>query len=56
MAFSFARDSGLPKWFAHIDQRFHSPSRTIWLAVVLAFCLAIPSLGSSVAFAAATSM
>lgn len=30
--------------------------RTIWLAVTLAFILALPSLGSSVAFAAATSI
>lgn len=30
--------------------------RTIWLAVALAFILALPSLGSSVAFAAATSI
>lgn len=30
--------------------------RTVWLAVTLAFCLALPSLGSSVAFTAATSI
>lgn len=33
-----------------------SPIRTIWLAVTLAFILGLPSLGSSVAFAAATSI
>ena len=54
--FAFSRDAGLPTWFAHVDKRFQSPIRTIWLAVFLAFCLAIPSLGSSVAFTAATSI
>ena len=34
----------------------HSPIRTIWLAITLAFCLALPSLGSTVAFTAATSI
>lgn len=28
----------------------------VWLTVFLSFCLALPSLGSSVAFAAATSI
>ncbi|KAJ8613221.1 hypothetical protein MRB53_037087 [Persea americana] len=56
MMFGFARDHGIPHWFAHVDKRFKSPVRTIWLAAFLAFCLGIPSLGSSVAFTAATSI
>lgn len=56
MMFAFSRDSGLPNWFAKVDKRWRSPIRTIWLAAFLAFCLALPSLGSSVAFAAATSI
>lgn len=51
-----ARDGGIPKFFHHVDKRFRSPVRTIWLAVTLAFILALPSLGSTVAFAAATSI
>lgn len=39
-----------------MDARFKAPIRTIWLAAFLAFLLAIPSLGSSVAFSAATSI
>ncbi|KAK4547882.1 hypothetical protein LTR36_010601 [Oleoguttula mirabilis] len=35
---------------------FKSPYRTIWLAATLAFILGLPSLGSSVAFSAATSI
>ncbi|PQE07836.1 amino acid polyamine transporter I protein [Rutstroemia sp. NJR-2017a WRK4] len=56
MMFAFARDRGIPKFFHKVDDRFQSPVRTVWLAAFLAFCLALPSLGSSVAFAAATSI
>lgn len=56
MYFACARDSLLPKWFAHVDERFASPIRTVWLAVVLAFILILPALGSSVAFAAVTAI
>ncbi|KAK5119319.1 hypothetical protein LTR85_007675 [Meristemomyces frigidus] len=56
MMFAFARDRGIPHWFAHVDDRFKSPWRTIWLAATLAFILGLPSLGSSVAFSAATSI
>ena len=56
MMFGFARDHGLPPFFAHVDDRFHSPIRTVWLGAFLSFCLALPSLGSTVAFTAATSI
>jgi amino acid transporter len=45
-----------PNFFNNVDARFRSPIRTIWLGAFLSFCLALPSLGSSVAFAAATSI
>jgi amino acid transporter len=56
MMFAFARDGGIPRFFHKVDDKFRSPVRTVWLAVFLAFCLSLPSLGSSVAFAAATSI
>ncbi|KAH9208777.1 amino acid/polyamine transporter I [Leptodontidium sp. 2 PMI_412] len=56
MMFAFARDGGIPNFFHKVDSRFRSPIRTVWLAAFLSFCLALPSLGSSVAFAAATSI
>ncbi|TVY73291.1 Amino-acid permease BAT1 [Lachnellula suecica] len=56
MMFAFARDGGIPRFFHKVDARFSSPIRTVWLAAFLSFCLALPSLGSSVAFAAATSI
>ncbi|KAI9710581.1 MAG: hypothetical protein M1820_002717 [Bogoriella megaspora] len=56
MMFAFSRDGALPKFFDHVDKRFRSPVRTIWLAAFLSFCLGLPSLGSTVAFSAATSI
>lgn len=50
------RDKGIPAFFHHVDARFKSPVRTIWLTATLSFILGLPSLGSSVAFAAATSI
>jgi amino acid transporter len=56
MMFAFARDRALPGFFDYIDPRFGSPTRTIMLAAFLAFILALPDLGSTVAFSAATSI
>ncbi|GAA6010314.1 hypothetical protein JCM11491_006263 [Sporobolomyces phaffii] len=56
MYFACSRDSLLPKYFAHVNERFASPIRTVWLAVVLAFVLILPALGSTVAFAAVTAI
>ncbi|KAJ7050965.1 APC amino acid permease [Mycena amicta] len=58
MMFAFARDGGIPghKFFNYVNTRWKSPIRTVWLACFLSFCLGLPSLGSSVAFAAATSI
>ncbi|KAF8907053.1 APC amino acid permease [Gymnopilus junonius] len=58
MMYAFARDGGIPghNFFAKVDQRWKSPIRTVWLACTLSFILGLPSLGSSVAFAAATSI
>ncbi|KAL0567964.1 polyamine transporter tpo5, partial [Marasmius crinis-equi] len=58
MMYAFARDGGLPgsKFFAQVDSRWKSPIRTVWLACTLSFILGLPSLGSTVAFSAATSI
>ena len=45
-----------PNFFHSVDDKFRSPIRTIWLAAFCAFCLSLPSLGSAVAFTAATSI
>ncbi|CEQ41362.1 SPOSA6832_03082, partial [Sporobolomyces salmonicolor] len=59
MYYSAARDHLFPKFFAVVDGRSATPVRTgalIWLAVLFAFILALPALGSSVAFTAVTSI
>lgn len=58
MMFAFARDGGIPghKFFRQVDVKRGTPIRTVWLACFLSFLLALPSLGSSVAFSAATSI
>ncbi|KAI4222381.1 MAG: hypothetical protein L6R36_006183 [Xanthoria steineri] len=56
MMFGFSRDGGLPHFFDKVDARHRAPIRAIWLAATLSFLLAIPSLGSTVAFSAATSI
>ncbi|KAI0804728.1 APC amino acid permease [Irpex lacteus] len=58
MMYAFARDGGIPghKFFHKVDVKLKSPVRTVWLACLLSFCLGLPSLGSSVAFSAATSI
>ncbi|ETW76750.1 putative amino acid transporter [Heterobasidion irregulare TC 32-1] len=58
MMYAFARDGGIPghKFFHSVDKRWRSPVRTVWLACTLSFLLGLPSLGSSVAFSAATSI
>ncbi|CAL1698552.1 unnamed protein product [Somion occarium] len=58
MMYAFARDGGIPghKFFHKVDMKRKSPVRTVWLACTLSFLLALPSLGSAVAFSAATSI
>ncbi|KAG2337384.1 APC amino acid permease [Suillus weaverae] len=58
MMFAFARDGGIPghTFFRKVDSKRATPVRTVWLACALSFLLGLPSLGSTVAFSAATSI
>ncbi|KLO10357.1 APC amino acid permease [Schizopora paradoxa] len=58
MMYAFARDGGLPghKFFRVVSAERKSPTRAVWLACALSFMLGLPSLGSTVAFSAATSI
>ncbi|GEM07781.1 amino acid transmembrane transporter [Rhodotorula toruloides] len=56
MFYAFSRDRALFGWFDHVDKRTQVPVRTVWLAVLLAFCLALPSLGNTTAYVAVTSI
>ena len=48
--FAFARDGGIPHRLHIMDNRFKSPIRTIIFGAICSFLLALPVLGSEVAF------
>nr|CAD1838250.1 unnamed protein product [Ananas comosus var. bracteatus] len=57
MAYAFSRDGAMPfsaVWYSVNKQEV--PVNAVWLSVVLAFCMALTSLGSSVAFQAMASI
>ncbi|KAI4086715.1 MAG: hypothetical protein LQ339_009011 [Xanthoria mediterranea] len=56
MMFAFARDGAIPHSLHMIDHRFKSPVRTIIFAATCSFLLALPILGSQVAFNGTTSI
>lgn len=56
MMFAFARDGGIPHRLHIIDRGFHSPIRTVLFGAGCSFLLALPSLGSTVAFNGTTSI
>ncbi|KAI4149594.1 MAG: hypothetical protein L6R39_002465 [Caloplaca ligustica] len=56
MMFAFARDGGIPHRLHIIDARFKSPIRTVIFGASCSFLLALPALGSQVAFAGTTSI
>ncbi|ARX87422.1 MULTISPECIES: amino acid permease [Streptomyces] len=58
MIYAFARDGALPgsgHW-KKVSPRTAIPANAVWLAVVVAFVLALPSLYSSTAFSAVTAI
>ncbi|KAL8742293.1 MAG: hypothetical protein Q9184_008277, partial [Pyrenodesmia sp. 2 TL-2023] len=56
MMFAFARDGGIPHRLHIIDTRFKSPIRTVVFGATCSFLLALPALGSEVAFSGSTSI
>ncbi|KAK9809405.1 hypothetical protein WJX73_003093 [Symbiochloris irregularis] len=58
MIFAFARDNGIPfsSFFRTVSTRMHSPIRSLWLSVAIAFALGLPLLVSTVAFTAVVSI
>ncbi|MCS0636999.1 amino acid permease [Streptomyces sp. LP05-1] len=58
MIYAFARDGALPgsaRW-QKVSRRTAVPANAVWLAVVVAFVLALPSLYSATAFSAVTAI
>ncbi|MFB7947975.1 amino acid permease [Kitasatospora phosalacinea] len=58
MVFAFARDGGLPGsgLWSRVSERTGTPVAGVWLSVVAAFVLALPSLWSPVAYGAVTAI
>jgi len=58
MIYAFSRDGGLPghQFWEHLYPKTKVPVSAVWLATVVAFILGLPSLNSSVAQAAVTSI
>lgn len=54
LTWAFARDGGLPysKFFAHIDDRFHVPFRSIGLVCVVVVLLSLINIGSTTGLSA----
>ena len=56
LTWAWARDGGLPSWFALVDQRQKVPIRAIWLALVIVMLLSLLNIGSTTAFGAITAL
>jgi len=58
MLYAFSRDGAVPghKLWHRINPRTRTPTNGIWFCAVFAFILAVPSMWSSVAYAAVTSI
>jgi amino acid permease (GABA permease) len=58
MSFAFSRDNALPgsRIWSKVNKRTNTPTNSIWLCVVVAIVLVLPSLGSYTAYAAVTSI
>ncbi|KAK5133797.1 hypothetical protein LTR08_007226 [Meristemomyces frigidus] len=52
LTWAWARDGGLPAWFAHISAQHRIPVRSIWLPILVVMCLACLNIASSAAFGA----
>lgn len=56
LTWAWARDGGLPVWFAYVSPRHRVPVRAIGLPIVVVMCLACLNIGSSTAFSAFISL
>ncbi len=58
MVWAFSRDGALPlsRYWRQLHPTFKAPVNAVWFCVLLCFILGLPMLGSTVAFAAITSI
>ena len=56
LTWAWARDGGLPKWFAQVNPKHRLPIRAIWLALSLNILLSLINIGSTAAYGAILSL
>ena len=56
LSWAWARDGGLPKWFALVNPKHLLPIRAIWLGLALNVLLSLINIGSTAAFGAILSL
>jgi choline transport protein len=56
LSWAWARDEGLPRWFAVVDAKHRLPIRAIWLGLGLNMALALIDIGSTTAYGALVSL
>ncbi|KAI8579883.1 hypothetical protein K450DRAFT_239535 [Umbelopsis ramanniana AG] len=58
MIYAFSRDGAMPgsQWWHLIDKKRQTPVNAVWLSVLVASLLGLPSLGNATAFSAVTSV
>lgn len=50
LTWAWARDGGLPEYFAHIDTRRRIPVRSVWLPILIVMLLTLLNLAGYIAF------
>ena len=56
LTWAWARDGGLPTWFALVNPKHSLPVRAIWLGIILNIGLSLINIGSTAAFGAILSL
>ncbi|KEF50932.1 uncharacterized protein A1O9_13012 [Exophiala aquamarina CBS 119918] len=56
LTWAWARDGGLPQWFAMVNQNHLLPIRAIWLGIAVNVALSLINVGSTTAFGAILSL
>ena len=56
LTWAWARDGGLPHWFAYISPKHLVPIRAIWFSILVVSLLSLLNIGSTAAFGAITAL
>ncbi|ERF68639.1 hypothetical protein EPUS_09132 [Endocarpon pusillum Z07020] len=53
---AWARDGGLPRWFAFVHPKHLVPIRAVWLSLIIVMLISLLNVGSTAAFGAITAL